>query len=396
MSISRVMYMSAVDVARPDGPGVNEREFLLALVERFGSGTQIVAPPPSSEVEASLHAHASWLWNPSEGTPTFLGLQRAMYLRGIQALDAHRPDLLIVRAGPLPIGLRHLLRARPIPYVVKTLGGGTMSGPTSNRLLRALGYPHRAQLRQILSGALLIDACTEELCRRIRRDFGIDAGRVLLVPNATNTERFTPGDAEEARRKIGLPVEGPILGFAGGRPWERGGDEIIRAVGLLRAQWPTVAGLIVGGGAGLSALRELASSLGVAERIHFAGTVPYSQVPDYIRAMSVGVALDAPDRLGEVGNSNQKVRQYLAVGLPVVTSMDDQLDVEAEGLGRHVAPRDATGLAEAVLTLLDVDLATRQTRSAAARSLAVKDLSTASALDRRIAAWHAAIEGRRR
>ncbi len=47
----KIIYTSVIDISKPNGPGVNEREFINCLLKKFKEQCSIIIPQPKSEVE---------------------------------------------------------------------------------------------------------------------------------------------------------------------------------------------------------------------------------------------------------------------------------------------------------------------------------------------------------
>ena len=91
--------------------------------------------------------------------------------------------------------------------------------------------------------------------------------RVIL--NGVDTTRFTPGDRPAARRGLGLPEHGCIVGIAARLEHVKGVDVAIAALASVPGVWLAVAG--TGGEA--ENLKSQARSLGLQDRVIFLGLV---------------------------------------------------------------------------------------------------------------------------
>ena len=241
--------------------------------------------------------------------------------------------------------------------------------------------------KAILKRAVAIDACTAQLVERAVSIVG-NRDKVRLIPNATNVRRFQPADPFVARKKLGIERFDPVVGYVGGRPWERGAEEIIQLLPKLKLRYPRIGALIVGGGTGLDLLRKTAADLGVAENVVFAGVVPYEEVPAHVACLDVGIALDQPYRLERWGNSYQKVRQYIACGVPVLTNSDPDGMIDDNDLGKIVDIRDTEDLLRAVEELLAFAPEEKQRRKVAAVKFAYDNLSVERAIVDRLSFWN--------
>ena len=189
-------------------------------------------------------------------------------------------------------------------------------------------------------GVLYAARAHEELLRRA----GF-AGRAELLPSAC----LTP-DSENAGRG-GRPAEFE-LGYAGGFERENGIELLLEALAMLPGVRLKVIG---GGGEREAAVRELATRLGVAERVMWTGRVPFARVRAEMRACGVGVA---PFRASG-GPENRryasplKVIEWMGAGVPVVAAdVPSVREVAAAGALRTVEAESAGALAEGLRALL--------------------------------------------
>jgi glycosyltransferase involved in cell wall biosynthesis len=157
----------------------------------------------------------------------------------------------------------------------------------------------------------------------------------------------TATDVASALARYRIPQDGlPLLVSAGRLCSQKGQDRVIKAL-------PSLAGcrlVLVGSGPEEGAFRDLAERLGVAERVHFLGTLARPELGALMQAADVFVF---PSRWETFGLA--AVEAAMA-GVPVVAS---DIDVLREVLAtldarsvRFVAPDDAHELADAVRGIL--------------------------------------------
>ncbi len=388
-----LLYATTIDASRPNGPGVNEREFTNALSRRFGDGIRFVLPAPAvAGVVDDLPGRI--LFRPFRSRFLYL-LSQLVFLRTLlRAARELRPDLVVVRCGQLPLGLALFARLTDIPMSLKTQGDPTMKylcdkPGLKGWVARRLRSVNMWAARILAKRAVSIDCCTPELIGRNLNSLpGIGPDKFLLVGNATNVERFTPRPGAECRAEFGMPANAQVIGYVGGAPSERGGRQIIHAVAELQGRYPQLMGVVVGGaGTELESLRAYAKERGVADRCVIPGQVPYDTVPRWINSFDVGVAMDLAVRGDYVGSSNQKIRQYLACGKPVIASGGVNEFLEANDLGGLVMEDDLPGFVRLVDAYLGRAADVRQDHALRARRYAEAHFSVVAALEMRMARW---------
>ncbi|HRS20653.1 MAG TPA: glycosyltransferase family 4 protein [Clostridia bacterium] len=391
--IYKVLYASSVDISLPNGPGVNEREFLVAASEKWGKNLTAIIPRLSHKIDSHLNVHIEWCPHVSNTSPiSFLRHQVAIYYKLRRQMAREKYDLIIIRLGVLPLGLWFALKSSCTPYVVKTSGGFPKASlqiqKGAKRLIMQLVNPLEYKLqRDLLQGAKAVDACTVGLARGIIHNYRVRNENVRVIDNATNVNRFFPQDSQYYRKKLGISKFQPLIGYVGGRPWERGANQLIKVLPELMSFFPDIGVLIVGGDKKMSGMRKLTDEFQVADRVVFTGTVPYEDVNQYINCLDVGVAFDRKDTR-EKGNANQKIRQYLACGVPVVTSGSGNDFLVSHGLGSIIDDFDNLDVLKDALvkwaSMNDID---RHRYKKLARDYAVKHLSVNKALEERILFW---------
>lgn len=159
--------------------------------------------------------------------------------------------------------------------------------------------------------------------------YDADPARVAVVQPGVDLDRFRPpaGDRHAARmaarRHLGLPTAGYVVGFVGRIQPLKAPDVLIRAVAALRQRDPALADevtvVICGGpsGSGLdrpTALIELAASLGVADRVCFLPPRTGEDLPALYRAADLVAVPSHNESFGLVALEAQ------ACGTPVLAA----------------------------------------------------------------------------
>lgn len=115
---------------------------------------------------------------------------------------------------------------------------------------------------------------------------GVTPERNVLLENAIDTEEYVRRDAvTAAKAKLGLPVEGLVIGAVGRLEPEKAFDVLIGSVKDLRDRGHDVRLVIVGEGSDRERLTSLAAEYGLTGRVLLAGW--QSDVKGYFEAMDV-------------------------------------------------------------------------------------------------------------
>jgi glycosyltransferase involved in cell wall biosynthesis len=177
---------------------------------------------------------------------------------------------------------------------------------------------------------------------------GIPAAKVRLIPNGI-PDPLPSQRSRGLRAELGIPAETPLLGAVATLRPQKALDVLIRAVAVLRPEFPTVQALIAGGDADRverARLEQVAVEAGVLDAVRLLGE--RDDVPDLLEALDVAVLSS------DFEGSPLSVMEYMEAGLPVVaTRVGGVPDVVEDGVtGTLVEPQDPPALALAVAELL--------------------------------------------
>lgn len=385
----KLLYVSLNDLSESNGPGVNEREFHASLVERFGDRVHAVIPEPRVACRELSGTHIHHFSRQAGRSPlAFWKSQRALRDVLLEVTEANRFGLIIIRLKALPWGLSEALRHIATPYVVKTVGDpfGICRGRGGKGAVGRMVFPlHKMLTRRVLQGAIAVDCCTPELADVNCRTYGLEPQNVLVVENSTSIHRFYPTDPAVERRRLGIEGWFPVLGYVGGHPSQRGGHEILEAAERLQSDFPQVGVVIVGPG-GESELRRRAAELGL-QRCLIPGAVDYREVPHIVNALDVGFSLEGLERFRVVGNSSQKVRQYLACGKFVITYIRPDHALMQAGLVKALSSPDTAEIERTVREILTLPAGARIEHARRAAAFVKDQLSTQATLTQRLDLW---------
>jgi len=208
---------------------------------------------------------------------------------------------------------------------------------------------------RVFGAATALIAVSEEIAAYLRC-YPCVSGRVHVIPNAVNPERFprNVGPSCPARRGMFM------VGFVGSLKLWHGLSVLTEAFETLHRSHPDTRLLLVGDGPERAGLLADLSARGLLEAALLTGTVAASEVPGLLASMDVAVA-PYPHR-SPFYFSPLKVYEYMAAGVPVVASRIGQLErlIDNGVTGLLCAPGDAVGLAAALERLRgDPDLRAR-------------------------------------
>jgi glycosyltransferase involved in cell wall biosynthesis len=181
----------------------------------------------------------------------------------------------------------------------------------------------------------------------------IDPDKIVSIPSGTDTRRFTPGDRAAARKHLGLPADDHIIGIVATLRRGKGHRFLISA--LLDGRLTDCKLIIVGDGPQESALRALATELGIAGRVLFTGR--QEQVISWLHAFDIFAMPSIVDE-----GVPQALMQAMACGLPVVTTPVGSIPelIRDNETGLFVRPENTVELVETIHRLLtDKPLAAR-------------------------------------
>ena len=139
--------------------------------------------------------------------------------------------------------------------------------------------------------------------------------RATVIPDGVDLDRFRPIDVSDLRARLGLAKD-LTVGIQGNFTWYRSlgggvGWELVHALAALRDL--PIRGVLVGDGPGLPELRRLAHELGVGDRLHVLGRVPYERLPEYLNLFDVCL-LTQTDDVASQARTTGKLPCYLACG----------------------------------------------------------------------------------
>lgn len=309
------------------------------------------------------------------GNAQGLGARGGAFLRyaaeaGRLAL-AGRWDLVIASSTPLTVTLPALLARRlrgtpfvyemrdPWPELPRALGG------VPGWALAGMEHLANAACRQAAAVVTLSEGMAETARAR-----GTPPDRLHVVPNGCDLDLFGP-HVPAWRPDEAAPWE-MLAVYAGAHGRANGLEQLLEAAAILRARGELrIRLLLVGDGSEKARLQEEVMNRGLYN-VSFLPPLPKRQLASLLAGCQVGLHCLAPvPEFAELTAPN-KLMDYLAAGLPVVSNLPGRAArLLADGpCGIAMPPGEAGGLADALLWMV-TNPGLRGQMGRAARSQAV-------------------------
>lgn len=195
-------------------------------------------------------------------------------------------------------------------------------------------------------------AISEPVRQHLVRDFHVPADRTRLIPHGIDPAPFEAQvDSrlqQELRDRLHLDRTAPIIGTVARLVASKGVDQLMCSFPHVRAAVPNAQLVIVGDGAQRESLQRVAAALGIADAVHFAGTLPHTRT--ILSLMGVFVFLPA-DQEG----FGLSLLEAMAGRRPIVAVRRGggaTWVLEESQVGVLAEPGDAKGLAQAIIDVL--------------------------------------------
>jgi len=385
----RIAYVCAdpgVPVFGHKGCSVHVQEMLRAL-QGHGASVDLFAArvdeaPPSGLESLQIH-HLTPL---GDGDPS-------SHAAAIAALNDELAALLD-RAGPYDLvyeryslwslaAMEHAATAG-VPGLLE-VNAPLIEEQAQYRGLRDAGGADRVAARAFRAASVLLAVSAEVAAWLERR--GVVRGRVHVIPNGVDAERFRP----DVRPAAPGPPGSFTVGFVGSmKPWH-GLDVLVEAFARLHERAPDARLLLVGDGPARAGVCADLSDRGLAGVVHCTEAVAPLEVPGLLTSVDAAVA---PYSLASgFYFSPLKVYEYMAAARAVVASRVGQLEtlIRHEVNGLLCPPGDAAALAGA-LERLRCEPAVRARLGRAARATVLRNHTWDAVAARVLALAAAAVE----
>lgn len=170
--------------------------------------------------------------------------------------------------------------------------------------------------------------------------------KMVVIPSGIDTDRFAPLPRAEFKGRLGISPDRLVVGIVTRMRVRKGVEEFLRAMAMVRRQFPTACAVIVGDVALDNGLGTLVGELGLTPHLHLLGA--RADMPEIFSAFDLFV-LSSHDE----GMSNA-ILEAMAMERPVVaTDVGGTGEVVRSGItGQLVPPRNPAALAAAIADVL--------------------------------------------
>lgn len=227
-------------------------------------------------------------WN-LNNTPLDLYLAEAAdhFVREAQSSGAE----VIISASNHITALPALVAARrlglPFVYEIRGLWEVTQASVQPNWADSQRYHLMRTLEQQVAKESNLVITLTDELRQEIS-SWGISKEKIILVPNAVDTERFQPQPADEKiLKELNIPVGTPVIGYAGSVVAYEGLNLLLDALFKIKQKKEKFVFVLVGDGKVIDEIKARATSLGLEKECRFVGRIPFDKVAGYLSCMDI-------------------------------------------------------------------------------------------------------------
>ena len=313
------------------------------LIASQHSGAEVIDPALPFRVERTAMTMADWDPTLPSSLSHYLQISRYVYA------SCRRNSIQQIHcAKVLPEGLVALFikLVKRIPYLLYAHGEEIQTGLTSRKL--------RWLIPKIYNSASVIIANSRHT-QALLQNIGVSPAKIHVIHPGVNLQLFDTGNRSSRviREKYYLG-DAPVLLTVGRLQRRKGHDMVIKALPLIRAQFPQATYLIVGAGEEFAYLQALADEMGVADSVIFTGRVADEALLGYYAACDVFIM---PNREidGDIEGFGMVYLEASAAGKPVIGGRSGGTeDAILDGItGLRVDGTSVVQIADAVIALLN-------------------------------------------
>jgi len=348
----KVMFLSLSDI--PGATGQGTRVYGIArAVQAAGNEVTILTDVPSlrfgarkEDVDGISVVKGSWPRGPFHSLVLVFHTVMGLAIAKREKIDIIQSEEIVTAIAAVIIkrltGVRHV---------------ADMHGPWADELATGPDIAKTSLLHGIGKGIESLvfrraDGVTVPNDQMVRPVGSAPEGSIV-IPNGVDTTMFDPTlDGREAKEELGLQGSKVALMVTGWEDWADFETLLIAAPDIVRAN-PITKFLIVGGSkVQCERLRASVDERGLSGSFILAGQRGHDEIPRFIAASDVCLALytDIPGR-GSV-TSSMKIFEYLCMRRPIVATRLGSIPPSFEGVLHFVEPKDPSDLARTIVRVL--------------------------------------------
>ena len=377
----KIVYVSSVDISNNNGPAVNEREFIISISKILNNDICFVVPRPRQIFYDESFPIDKCIFSKKVTKFTFVSHSISQFFKAKKVIKEFNPDFILFRSGALPLSQYFISKIFKTPYGIKTIGPGLLNFyKNSKNVLKYIIYRVNYYLnKKLFLGSIYLDSVSFKHIEDINSILGTEM-QINYIDNAVNTERFTIINQDDVKKDLKLNNFKFIIGYAGNYPLSRGAFELISISKSLIDEFNDI-GFVILGGEDTKQMNNLVLDLGVSDNFIIPGRVPFESVSKYINTFNIGVSFLKDENMGA---SEQKIRQYISCGIPVICSSISSKFIAEHNLGIVIENNNLDLILESIKKILNNDYWINDQTRQRIRNYAIESLSVDSSTKKRI------------
>lgn len=313
------VFVTVEDLSKISGSGIATRELVVGLGAASEGPLYVVCPEPNGTFpDRVLETVNEFRFLPPEtnpGDPRWHLREEVSTFRLLVNILRHTdPQVVVTRLSPSTLAPAPLCKAFGVPHVLLIRGWVNSHNEYEDTKFSGI-VEQVVRMNVRLSDEVFV--AFEELRAWVAKYRGKKQSAVEVLPNAVDPDVFRPMSKEDARRNLGINEDTFVIGFVGSVSKRHELPTLLRAVSRLEG----IEVVIVGEGDLRADLDELASELGISDRVRFVGRVDHEEVPEYIATFDVGYGVVS----NEKASNPIKCYEYLACERPVLSSRSPEM-----------------------------------------------------------------------
>jgi teichuronic acid biosynthesis glycosyltransferase TuaC len=305
---------------------------------RFGQYAAWASTPLQEPWQGQAVAHPRYAMVPKIGMRWQPDAMAAAAVRWIDAWRDQGHDFDLIDAHyfyPDGVAAAQLARRYGKPLVITARGSD----------LNLIGQDSRAR-RRMLAACEQAGACVgvSQALVDVLRSWGVPEAKLHVVRNGVDLDRFKLQPRAQARQRLGLDAQAPLLLCVGNLLELKGQHLLLDMTHRLLERFPSLQLVLAGEGPERAALEAQRDRLGLQDRVRLLGSVPQTELPDWLAAADLKLLPSSREGLPNA------VLEALACGTPVVATAVGGVPevISAKGVGTLLDERSVDALVRAV------------------------------------------------